>query len=91
MNSASPHAELHNGLLKVQLSAFSLLLPSLIISYLGEGAYLVKHPEDYPETFWKSLPHGTFWPMCAFILWSGLRSKLCYASFFWKLHERRIP
>ncbi|KAK9861228.1 hypothetical protein WJX84_010206, partial [Apatococcus fuscideae] len=47
----------------IQLSAFSILMPSLIVSYLGEGAYLVKHPEDYPEAFWKSLPHGTFWPM----------------------------
>ena len=47
----------------LQLSAFSILMPSLIVSYLGEGAYLVKHPEDYGETFWKSLPHGTFWPM----------------------------
>ncbi|KAK9866820.1 hypothetical protein WJX84_006444 [Apatococcus fuscideae] len=47
----------------IQLSAFTLLMPSLVISYLGEGAYLIKHPEDYALTFWKSLPHGTFWPM----------------------------
>ena len=47
----------------LQLSAFTILMPSLIVSYLGEGAYLVKHPEDYSEAFWKSLPHGTFWPM----------------------------
>ncbi|GAQ92301.1 Potassium transporter family protein [Klebsormidium nitens] len=47
----------------VQLSCFALLYPCIILTYFGQTAYLLKHPENVGSTYYKSLPHGTFWPM----------------------------
>lgn len=37
--------------------------PCLILTYLGQGAYLLKHPEDSRVAFWASIPNPVFWPM----------------------------
>lgn len=33
----------------IQLSTFALLLPSLWLTYLGQGAYLTKNPDQVPH------------------------------------------
>jgi KUP system potassium uptake protein len=39
-----------------QLS-FSLgLLPSVLLTYIGQAAYLRKHPEHFADTFFRSTP-----------------------------------
>ncbi|CAL8467497.1 g7035 [Coccomyxa elongata] len=47
----------------IQMSTFFIVFPALIITYLGQGSYLLAHPEAYDAMFWKALPSGTFWPM----------------------------
>lgn len=47
----------------MQLSCFGLLYPCIILTYFGQTAYLLHHPENVSQTYFKSLPHGTFWPM----------------------------
>ena len=37
--------------------------PSLILTYLGQAAFLTKHPDQVQETYFRSLPHEVFWPM----------------------------
>ena len=37
--------------------------PSLILTYLGQAAFLTKHPEWVQDTYFRSLPHEVFWPM----------------------------
>ena len=37
--------------------------PSLILTYLGQAAFLTKHPEEVQGTYFRSLPHNVFWPM----------------------------
>ncbi|XP_073306413.1 potassium transporter 26-like [Primulina huaijiensis] len=44
--------------------AFSLVVyPSLILTYAGETAYLVKNPEKITDAYYSSLPNRVYWPM----------------------------
>jgi len=44
--------------------AFGLLAyPCLMLTYLGQGAYLLSHPTNVQTTFWSSVPERLFWPM----------------------------
>ncbi|KAJ7558578.1 hypothetical protein O6H91_04G046900 [Diphasiastrum complanatum] len=44
--------------------AFSLFVyPSLILTYAGIIAYLIKHPQELHEGFYKSIPTPVYWPM----------------------------
>jgi K+ transporter len=41
-------------------------LPSpflLQVTYMGQAAYIIGHPDAYEDPFWNSVPHGAFWPM----------------------------
>ncbi|ODV78607.1 high affinity potassium transporter [Suhomyces tanzawaensis NRRL Y-17324] len=57
----------HFGRLPIQLTLTCLVYPALIICYLGQGAYIVTHPEAYTSPFFLSLPGGTgsgpYWVM----------------------------
>jgi KUP system potassium uptake protein len=57
----------HFGKLPIQLTLSFFVYPSLIICYLGQGAYLVRNPADYTNPFFYSLPGGAnspvFWIM----------------------------
>lgn len=33
-----------------------------MLTYWGQGAYLLAHPEHAREAFWKSVPDRLFWP-----------------------------
>ena len=39
------------------------MYPSLILTYAGEAAYLIKNPSDLGDAFFKSIPKPVFWPM----------------------------
>ncbi|XP_047327024.1 potassium transporter 26-like [Impatiens glandulifera] len=44
--------------------AFSLLVyPSLVLTYAGETAFLIKHPGDVSTAFYSSIPKPVYWPM----------------------------
>ncbi|KAB5574344.1 hypothetical protein DKX38_001538 [Salix brachista] len=49
----------------VQLTFVFLVLPCLLLGYLGQAAYLVEHhDEDMAElAFFSSVPSGVFWPV----------------------------
>ncbi|MCD7453383.1 hypothetical protein HAX54_020798 [Datura stramonium] len=53
----------HFSVRSIQLSMCCVTYPALILAYLGQGAYLMKHSEDVADTFYKSLPHAIYWPM----------------------------
>ncbi|WVZ59710.1 hypothetical protein U9M48_009820 [Paspalum notatum var. saurae] len=50
----------------IQLSFSFGLLPSILLTYIGQAAYLRKHPEHFADSFYRSVPSPLFWP--AFIL-----------------------
>ncbi|VFQ96347.1 unnamed protein product [Cuscuta campestris] len=47
----------------VQLTFLLLVLPCLLLGYLGQAAYLMDNHADTTEAFFTSLPSGTFWPV----------------------------
>ena len=47
----------------MQLSTLGLVWPSLLLTYLGQASYLIKHPDQYPNAYYASVPHAVFWPM----------------------------
>ncbi|BAP72495.1 high affinity potassium transporter [Kluyveromyces marxianus] len=55
----------HFSPLSVQLSLLLVVYPSLMICYLGQGAYLIKHPEQMSNVFYESIPgksgQGFYW------------------------------
>ncbi|CAO1945176.1 unnamed protein product [Urochloa humidicola] len=52
----------HFNIRAVQMSFTSILFPSVVLSYIGQAAYLRKFPENVGDTFYKSIPAPLFWP-----------------------------
>lgn len=48
----------HFGRLLIQLALTFFVYPILIISYIGQGAYLIRHPEYVSNPFFLSIPDG---------------------------------
>ncbi|OMO77925.1 potassium transporter [Corchorus olitorius] len=47
----------------VQLTFVFLVLPCLLLGYLGQAAYLIGNPNDADQVFFSSIPSGVFWPI----------------------------
>ncbi|KAI9103662.1 hypothetical protein K1719_023285 [Acacia pycnantha] len=47
----------------VQLSFVFLVLPCLVLGYLGQAAYLMENHADAGQAFFCSVPSGVFWPV----------------------------
>ena len=62
----------------MQFSTLCLVWPSLLLTYLGQAAYLTKHPEKYFDTYYSSVPHAVFWPMFILaVLAAIIASQVC--------------
>eukprot|EP00026_Physarum_polycephalum_P003815 Phypoly_transcript_03831.p1 GENE.Phypoly_transcript_03831~~Phypoly_transcript_03831.p1 ORF type:complete len:751 (+),score=151.76 Phypoly_transcript_03831:40-2292(+) len=53
----------HFGALPIRWSFFLFVYPSLLLSYIGQGALLIKDPSKNDNPFYHSVPHALFWPM----------------------------
>ncbi|KAK6135337.1 hypothetical protein DH2020_030925 [Rehmannia glutinosa] len=47
----------------IQLGFSFVVYPSLVLTYAGETAYLVKNPEKISDAYYSSLPDSVYWPM----------------------------
>ncbi|PKA53931.1 putative potassium transporter 17 [Apostasia shenzhenica] len=47
----------------IQMAFLFTIYPSLVITYAGQTAYLIKHPNDHSDGFYKFVPHPVYWPM----------------------------
>lgn len=65
VNASDSFLLLMRGTLRcaVQASALGVVYPSLLLIYLGQGAYLVAHPETYSSLFYSAQPTPVYWPM----------------------------
>lgn len=45
----------------VQLTFVCLVLPCLMLGYLGQAAYLIENPNAADQAFFSSIPSGAFW------------------------------
>ncbi|XP_004294303.1 PREDICTED: potassium transporter 1 [Fragaria vesca subsp. vesca] len=53
----------HFSSLSIKLAFTCLVYPSLVLSYMGEAAFLSKHHEDIQRSFYRSIPEAVFWPV----------------------------
>lgn len=45
------------------MAYFCMIYPSIVITYAGQTAYLIKHPKDFSDGFYKCIPKPVYWPM----------------------------
>ncbi|HEY7569717.1 MAG TPA: potassium transporter Kup, partial [Gemmatimonadaceae bacterium] len=55
----------HFGPKPIRVAWYSLALPSLVLSYLGQGAFLLQHPEASARPFYSTVPSWALYPMVA--------------------------
>lgn len=47
----------------VTLSFCGFVYPCLVVTYMGQAAFVAANPHAYDDPFWHSVPRGAFWPM----------------------------
>ncbi len=55
----------HFGARPIRLGWFSVVLPSLLLNYFGQGARLLAHPEETANTFYGLAPDWAIYPLVA--------------------------
>ncbi len=55
----------HFGTRPIRLAWYLLAFPSLVLSYLGQGALLLQHPEAAGRPFFNAVPAWALYPMVA--------------------------
>ena len=53
----------HFGKTPIRIAWFALVLPSLVLNYLGQGALLIDHPEAAVNPFYKLAPTWALYPL----------------------------
>ncbi|KAJ3697209.1 hypothetical protein LUZ61_000914 [Rhynchospora tenuis] len=53
----------HFNVRAVQIGFSCALFPAVSLAYIGQAAYLRKHPEDVASTYYKSIPSPLYWPV----------------------------
>ena len=62
----------------MQLSTLGLVWPTLMLTYLGQASYLIKHPDMVPTAYYASVPKPVFWPMFVLAVLSAIiASQVC--------------
>ena len=46
-----------------QIAFFLTIYPSLVLTYAGQTAYLIKNPNDHDDGFYKFIPTPIYWPI----------------------------
>ncbi|KAL9665017.1 hypothetical protein QQ045_020426 [Rhodiola kirilowii] len=47
----------------IQMAFLFTIYPSLVLTYAGQTAYLIKHPNDHDDGFYKFIPLKIYWPI----------------------------
>ncbi|KAB2045428.1 hypothetical protein ES319_D01G161300v1 [Gossypium barbadense] len=47
----------------IQIAFLFTIYPSLILTYAGQTAYLIKNPNDHMDGFYKFIPKTIYWPI----------------------------
>jgi len=55
----------HFGARPIRYGWYTLVLPSLMLNYLGQGANLLQHPADVANPFYEAVPAPLLYPMIA--------------------------
>ncbi|XP_071928569.1 probable potassium transporter 17 isoform X3 [Coffea arabica] len=47
----------------IQIAFLFTIYPSLVLTYAGQTAYLIRNPYDHQDGFYKFIPSPVYWPM----------------------------
>ncbi|KAF3968030.1 hypothetical protein CMV_008032 [Castanea mollissima] len=47
----------------IQIAFLFTIYPSLVLTYAGQTAYLIKNPNDHDDGFYKFIPTAVYWPI----------------------------
>ncbi|KAL5554677.1 hypothetical protein UlMin_042078 [Ulmus minor] len=47
----------------IQIAFLFTIYPSLVLTYAGQTAYLIKNPNDHNDGFYKFIPRQIYWPI----------------------------
>ncbi|GER54835.1 potassium transporter family protein, partial [Striga asiatica] len=53
----------HFSVPSIQIAFTTVVFPCLLFAYMGQAAYLIKHPHSAERIFYDSVPEGLFWPV----------------------------
>ncbi|CAA0833699.1 Putative potassium transporter 12 [Striga hermonthica] len=53
----------HFSVPSIQIAFTTVVFPCLLFAYMGQAAYLIKHPHSAERIFYESVPEGLFWPV----------------------------
>ncbi|KAL4185503.1 hypothetical protein AMTRI_Chr10g231000 [Amborella trichopoda] len=53
----------HFTVLSIQIAFTCVVFPCLLLAYMGQAAYLIKHPLSAERIFYDCVPDGFFWPV----------------------------
>jgi KUP system potassium uptake protein len=53
----------HFGRKPITIGWYGMVLPSLVLNYWGQGAFLLKHPEDIESVFFRMVPEAMLIPI----------------------------
>ncbi|XAR48054.1 hypothetical protein NMG60_11030757 [Bertholletia excelsa] len=53
----------HFSVRSIQIAFTFVVFPCLLFAYMGQAAYLMKHPDAAERIFYDSVPDGLFWPV----------------------------
>lgn len=53
----------HFSVPSIQIAFSFVVFPCLLLAYMGQAAYLMKHPDSASRIFYDSIPDGLFWPV----------------------------
>ena len=67
----------------LQLGFLTVAYPSLVITYLGQAAYLMVNPDNYATTFYSCIPSPVYWPVFVVAVLAAI-----VASQVWALSTR---
>ncbi|CAA3030909.1 potassium transporter 12 isoform X1 [Olea europaea subsp. europaea] len=55
----------HFSVPSIQIAFTIVVFPCLLLAYMGQAAYLMKHPDSASNIFYESVPDRLFWPVFA--------------------------
>ncbi|MBP6217500.1 MAG: potassium transporter Kup [Oligoflexales bacterium] len=80
----------HFGRLPIRLGWFLLVLPALLLNYLGQGALLLSHPEAASNPFYKLAPDWALYPLIALATISAVIASQALISGVFSLTRQAI-
>ncbi|MBA0841806.1 hypothetical protein Goarm_001667 [Gossypium armourianum] len=78
----------HFSVRAIQLSFSFVVMPSILVAYCGQAAYLTEHPTDVVDTFYRSIPGPMYWPTFVIaVLASVIASQAMISGVFFNYHS----